>query len=302
MKHYFTLITIFTTVFSINAGNRQVADVDTIIINRNNKSQTTVIYYDEDGNIKITDIDSFMNNNKGNDTVNNEILAENIEFSNSGWKSENDFNIDFPFKRTKALAHFSISAVSGIMLGFVGSSISPAVLPVNMGRSFEIFAPSLLSLQYKTTQTGPEFSIGFGLGWKNYHSKNSYLLKPDDDNNVLMTSFPESSCKRSSHIHAFSLMFPFFIKQKLSKNIQTMAGAILDINTHMCAKTKYTLDNIKYKNTWDVVNKRPVTYDLILVISYSNFGWYVKYSPMNIFRYGTGPTTKSISTGLAIGF
>lgn len=294
MKYLATVLTLLLAAGAAYA--KSAMSNDTIIIITPEGNNKSVTYTDKESSYEIS---------SSTGTTNYTSITNNCK-----QKDESDFNFYFPFKpeskRKKSSSYpaNSLSVGNSLMIGFVGVANSANPCKFNMGRSIEIFAPTLVSLNCKTSRRGPTITLGFGLGWKNFHSKNGVLLQKEfiDDEEVLdITKFPAGAYKKSSHIHMFSLMIPLIIKQKVGNKLQLGLGATLDFNTHMCAKTQYKLDGVETKENWNPAARRPISYDILFTINYGHIGWYVKYSPLSIFKTGEGPNTTAISTGLVLG-
>ncbi|MDE6715552.1 MAG: hypothetical protein K2J74_03625 [Muribaculaceae bacterium] len=292
------LATILTLILATGAAYAESAmSNDPIIIITPEGNNKSVTYTDKESSYEI---------NSSTGTASYTSITNNYER-----KDESDFNFYFPFKpSTKNKKHSdsypknSLSVGNMLMIGFVGVANSHNPCKFNMGRSIEISAPTLVALNCKTSQRGPTITLGFGLGWKNFHSQNGVLLKKEilDEEEILdITKFPSGAYRKSSHIHMFSLMIPLIIKQKVGNKLQLGLGAALDFNTHMCAKTRYTLDGVETKENWDPAARRPISYDILFTINYGHIGWYVKYSPLSAFKTGAAPNTTAISTGLVLG-
>lgn len=226
-------------------------------------------------------------------------------------KSELDFNIDFPFvparserKRGGGYAGISFDFKCTMMFGFVGIVGGGNDAKFQMGRSIEFYMPSIMQFKVRTGRNTPSVRIGAGFGLQHFFGKNGACFAMEDGAGepVLATgAFPEGSYRASSKINRFAITLPLMIDQKIGQSGKMSLGAMLDLNTHLGATSKYKIDGTGHKSYYGGLAMRSVTYEIMYAISTDSFGMYFKYSPVNLFKEGCGPNTKNISVGVVIG-
>lgn len=211
-----------------------------------------------------------------------------------------EWNIDFPFmKKKKDSGKFKPKCnffTGGLGIGFVNAVSAPTDMQISMGSSIELMWTHIVGIGYQPWRRGPEFSIGFGIDWRNYNLMNKKRYYKEDEN-VIISNYPEKAEIDYSSMKMFSLNVPFLIKQKLGKSFSLHAGVVLNFNTYARIKTKYVLDGVKCEEFDKNIHPNPVTCDLMGVITFKQIGAYVKYSPCDQLNSNYSPKFKSLSTG-----
>ena len=149
------------------------------------------------------------------------------------------------------------------------------------------------------------FSYGFGVGtnWKNFRMTDEVRFSREPNGNTVLTNYPEGAHIGFSRAKVFSWTVPFEVKYYLSDEVSISASSIVNFNTHASLKTRYTIDDgLSVKDLDEKLHPNPVTVDFMGHVKYGAFGFYVKYSPCNVFESGKGPKFQSWSTGITFGF
>lgn len=221
-----------------------------------------------------------------------EVLSE----CSTGW----NFRIPFSEKKeNKERSSYSIE-FAGIAFGFVNATNAPERMNVNMASSYEISLPAILRLHWSPWRNGTSFSIGFGLGWRNYRMNgNTRFVK--DGNRLAFDAYPENADIKFSRIKMFSLSVPLMWHQQLSsKGFNLALGGVVNFNTHASLKTKYVLDGTECTDTDNDLHQQKVSFDLMGVIGFKSIGFYVKYSPTHVLNTDFGPKFNHFSTGISL--
>lgn len=223
----------------------------------------------------------------------NEIVSE----GSTNW----DFKIPFVESKKKSTRkpRFSFE-VGGVGIGFVNAMNAPAPMDVDMGSSYEIFADHLLNLRcYPWASKKSSFSIGFGIGWRNYRMTGiTRFVK--DNGSISFDSYPENADVKFSRIKIFSWTVPVMFQQELGRDFTWRIGAVVNFNTYGSMKTVYKVDGEENKYFTDNIHQQRVTVDLMTGLDFKAIGWYVKYSPCNTLHSDFGPSFNHLSTGLTI--
>lgn len=225
-----------------------------------------------------------------------------------------DFGIEIPFmgnSNRKVVSYNGKSSVphrarwsiitNGFGIGVNGMLSTPQEMDGYRSAGVEFMIANLLGLRYSPWRHGPSFSLGFGVHWDNSFLKNGMTFVRDDDKqSVACELFPEGASKRSSALHVFNLLVPFNIRYDFNRNWGIGAGVWGMFTTKATIWSKYKLDDISYKQSWQGVNRRKFRLSYMFNVRFQDLGLYVKYTPKNAIADGYGPQFKEISAGLMI--
>lgn len=216
-------------------------------------------------------------------------------------QENSDWNFAFPFTGKNQNKHRAKCEVftGGLGFGFNDAVDAPADMNVAMGSSIEVFWSHIIGLRYIPWKQGPQFSLGFGIDWRNYRMTGVNRFNVVD-NNVVIEKYPEGAEIDNSRIKIFSLGVPVMIKQNLGAGFSISAGAVINFNTYGSVKTKYTLDGTKCEDFSKNIHKNPVTCDIMAVLSCKAIGAYFKYSPTSVLNTDYAPKFKSLSAGIVL--
>lgn len=196
--------------------------------------------------------------------------------------------------------------VQGLMLGFVSAAGAPEGMDVEMGKSLEIGVLNLLGVKYCYSRTS-EFSIGFGLDWRNYRSTRGTLFVAEDGR-VGLSTFPQEVTPRFSRLKIFTLQFPILYSCRLGRAAGNSAwlslGPVMCLNTHGSLKTSW-LDaesGEKTTVTSNDIGQRKFTIDFIGTLSLGGIGVYVRYSPYKVLTSAQAPDFATLSAGFGLAF
>ena len=209
-----------------------------------------------------------------------------------------DFSLPFK-KKKKSRSHRHEIRSGSIHFGFVTALKAPDYMDIDMASSYEIGA-DILSLHTLSRTHRSDFSIGFGINWRNYRMTGHSRFVKDNNGFIVTDSYPEGADIHFSRIKIFSLTFPLTYSYDLTKNFSIDLGAILNVNTYASIKTRYKLDGQKIKDMDKHIHQKPVTVDLTAGFGWQGLGVYVKYSPCNMLNTNFGPSFKSLSAGIKL--
>lgn len=213
---------------------------------------------------------------------------------NSDW----DFNIPFANKKHKVRKFKNEIRMQGIGVGLVSAVGAPEGMDVDMGSSYEIMGPTL-EWAYYPGASPLNLSIGLGVNWKNYRmTGHTRFLK--QDGYVTLGSYPEGADVKFSRLKVFSWTMPLMLNYHFARNWGINLGPVINFNTHASLKTRYTLNDKKYKEIDKGLHQNRVTVDLMGHLSFRNIGFYAKYAPCKVLNTEWGPDFRGLSVGMTL--
>lgn len=297
MKKLFLMVSTVLTTQTVTATNSKAALQDTLQTN-----QTKVVMVRPDSVIMENHGNEFrvtVAGTEGNPqfrysrqmTVNaNEPVVER--------QREWDFKIPFSGKsKDKHKSHHSFK-MSGVAMGFSRPLDAPTDMQTTWGASFEIVLPGLLGYCHHINNHF-DVSAGFGLGWRNFRmTGHTRFLKEGD--HLVMGTYPEGAEIQFSRLRFFSLMIPLTATCHLGHGFEFSLGPVVNFNTFANVKTRYKLDGKKVKEKQGNIHQRPVTADIMAVLSYKSIGFYTKYSPCKLLDGDFSPEFSALSMGVTL--
>ena len=181
-------------------------------------------------------------------------------------------------------------------LGFCSANGLPGRSQTSMYKSLELWW-TVIEYEYRPWGNGHEFSVGWSLDWRNYRiTENKRFLK-GGDGMLSLEDYPENSIPKFSRIKVFSHSFPLQYGYE-GRQIGFSFGPVLNFNAYSSVKTRYKLDDRKYKDVQKDIHVRPVTVDLMAKVCVDLLSFYVKYSPVSLIAPQYGLTFKTLSFGV----
>ncbi len=196
-----------------------------------------------------------------------------------------------------------------VNFGFVEAEGAPAVMEVSMGKSYEIGMSNLISVEYNFS-SGNLFGVGFGLNWTNYRmTGNNCFVKADG--NVAVGQYPDDVEGRFSRLKIFSMRFPVYyihyfrgVKLIGGSNLGVRLEASFNYNSHGSLKTAWVdADGRDATYKTNSIGQRKFTVDFTATLKILPWvGLYARYSPMEVLADGRGPSFRTFTTGICLGF
>lgn len=212
-----------------------------------------------------------------------------------------DWELKLPFtKSSKNSSKRNKWAIisGGLYFGFnstVGESVD---MGVKMGNSLEFAWDRIIAVSYRPFKSGPSFSLGFGVGGKDFTINESLYRFAGNKNGVEFGSYPEGVYPKDSKLSIFSLRVPFNVRQKLGDDFSVSTSAIMNLNTGATVKSKYITENdVNIEESFKDAPVRKVSFDVMAALNYKCIGIYVKYAPQSVFKTGKGPDFKALTVG-----
>ncbi len=235
------------------------------------------------------------------------LAVDAVEAPDSIVTQMDDWSIDLPFgcnRHTKvgrnSRSRFS-AQFGGFGFGFVNAMDKPAAMNEKMSNSFEFFIDHIIAVAWRPTCQGASFRIGVGIDWKNYRmTGTTRFIK--QDSKIALGDYPADADPKFSRLKVFAVTMPVTFTQEFGKGFSFSAGAVVNFNTHASMKTRYAREDGDVTLSNDNIHQRKVTVDVMGQLGFKSIGVYVKYCPMNVLNTEFGPSFKSLSAGITIGY
>lgn len=223
---------------------------------------------------------------------------------------ESEFNFSFPFIRDYAKnsksshdGHFSRWILTSGLIGFGWNTTvdQTAGLKQRGSHSIDFFWGHILALRYQTARSGPSVSLGFGVDFRNWVTREGLYGRMTPDKGIIgCQPWPEGAEDGSSRLYAFSMMFPLTIRQNLTHGFAMTAGASLDVTTHASVKSSYRLDDVKYSSSWDGFDHNAIGVSFMGALQWHDIGVFARYTPTSPVKAKNGVNFKTFTVGIAV--
>ena len=186
----------------------------------------------------------------------------------------------------------------------------PIATNVPGGMSFAPFKSYewILGFRYKYTpkKALQTYSVGLWCNWRQYTLDTNKMFDKDAASGVISVyDYPANASDKRSGIYVFGLSVPFLFTQKFGKKspFRFSLGPVVNFNLYGRICNEYTLDDYVNEVKIKGIDYRPVTVDIMGLLSYSHVSLYCKYSPMSVLKENSAngienPQFRSISVGL----
>lgn len=265
------------------------------------KNANTVLVTESPGKLEVT-VRGTADDPDFEQTFTNE-YAEGVPV-----KIHQEFHMPWSMRRVMR-NHFDLTVLGGVTFGFVDPIGTPASMSdVSMGKSYEIGLPELLMVRYSF---GRRHSIGAGMEmfWRNYRMTGNNRFVKGADGAIGVEPFPDDVDGSFSRLKTFTLGFPIAyhyhspIKLFGKQRLRFTVAVALNWNSHGSLRSKWIdADGRECIYKVNNIGQRKFTTDLSFAVGIRYVGLYVKYSPMDVLADGRGPSFKTLSTGLRLGF
>ena len=166
------------------------------------------------------------------------------------------------------------------------------------GKSWEI----ILGLRYKYTpkKALQTYSTGLWCNWSTYALKSNYAFTKDANDVVVPGAFPANASDKYSAMRIFSLSVPFFFTQRFGRtsDFRFTLGPVVNFNVYGRLYNEYTIGDNEFNISTKGFQYRPVTLDIMAMLSWRQLSLFCKYSPMSVLESDKGPQFRSVSVGL----
>jgi hypothetical protein len=269
-----------------------------------------VVISDNDNELNI----SVYHLNAQGDTVQSRKIYEGIftEERSIERRYENGFDISIPDifkpkdKRRTSRAHWAGFGVGFSNLPEKFDFDGELASVLNLSRSLQ-YNLNLIEGSWRIGNSNFTGITGAGIQFNAIHLQTNKAIKVEDYKSVIATTNPGSEYKRS-RLHYTYLTFPFLVETNCNighkSHFFVNAGVVAKVKTASSSKVWENDENGKSRKTKlpGELNIRPVTLDLLAQGGFNDFGFFVSYTPFNLFRENKGPKANQATVGLQLYF
>lgn len=176
--------------------------------------------------------------------------------------------------------------------------------PKNMNlskASYEVWLPNVLTYRYNPHNSRFSFSWDWGFDWRNFRLEDSTRFIADEEGTVSIGNYPENAKRDFSRIKIHSGTWTFLVKYNFGGFGHLQAGPVVSFNQGSIL-TKYMQDNETKRDKTKNLKVTPITVDWVGALSVDGVGFYIKYSPQNLFRKDWGPQFSALTVGVKWGW
>lgn len=280
---------------------------------------TDTTFHYNNRKVVISENDNEMNisvyhQNEQGDTVQSRKIYEGIFTEGRSIERvyENSFEISVPdIFKPKSKRRASRSHWAGFGVGF---SNLPEGLDfdgelasiINLSRSLQ-YNLNLIEGSWRMGNSNFTGVIGMGIQFNAIHWQNNKAIEIEDYKSVITTTEPGNEYIKS-RLHYTYLTFPLLIETNWDlgrkSHLFVNAGVVAKVKTASSSKVWQNDENGKKQKTNlpGELNIRPVTLDLLAQGGINDIGFFVSYSPFNLFRNNKGPAANQATIGLQFYF
>lgn len=189
----------------------------------------------------------------------------------------------------------------GLLWGCNIVSGAPKELDINPFSSIEIWWPNIAGVTLTLPKTGLDFSLNYGIDWRNYRMVDNYRFFLDENRVVGYAPYESGITPKFSRIKTISNTLSLTARYRFFKECYVRFGPVVSFNDGLSVKTKYkdaSGKKISEKQNNPRVNR--VSLEWMGSFQFHDFGFYVKYSPKNVLREGYGPQFSTTTVGVSI--
>jgi len=191
----------------------------------------------------------------------------------------------------KEKKNYCISPHVGVGVGLATNL--PEGLSFAPMRSWEFYFG--LSYDYTPKDKLQTYSAGMGVSFRNFGTHSGKMLTKGGN---YATITPDMTDMKSS-IRVVSFSIPLLFTQKMGHKspFRLTLGPVVNFNgTHI--NNHYSIGDDEYDVKTHKIGTRPVTVDILGILSFRALSVYCKYSPMSVLKNSSGMEFKSVSFGI----
>ena len=191
----------------------------------------------------------------------------------------------------KEKKNYCISPHVGVGVGLATNL--PEGLSFAPMRSWEIYFG--LSYDYTPKDKLQTYSAGMGVSFRNFGTHSGKMLSKGGN---YATITPDMTDMKSS-IRVVSFSIPLLFTQKMGHKspFRLTLGPVVNFNgTHI--NNHYSIGDDEYDVKTHKIGTRPITVDILGILSFRALSVYCKYSPMSVLKNSSGMEFKSVSFGI----
>ena len=273
MKRFITTLTfLVATLTTLNA--QEIANDSTIIFGKNGQNRMTIV---------------------NNETVKFKIAGKEFQISADSEATT----------KKKEIKYATIPSLGAIELGIntmvntdysMYNTPNEATMMQFGNRKSTYVAMNIFTENLRLTKTG-SFSIdmGVGIAWENYVFAGNYSMRYTEG---MMRPIQLDGGIKKSKLMARYLHMPVLLNYSHKNKFFIAAGVNLDvlIGTHL----KHKNPKVVYKS--ETVTLSPIQVSGTIRLGTDDLYGFINYSPMEMFKAGTGPCGERLSAGIGFNF
>lgn len=162
---------------------------------------------------------------------------------------------------------------------------------------------SIIGQKWRIGRSRTSFHVGLGVGRRRYRAAKEYLLF--NSKGVLSQESSQGMVNiTSAHLDILTFHLPLTFTCNLGRWFAISAGGVVNFNTYGRITDTWTQADTHYKATIKSIRQRFITPDLIanITLPLSDFGIYVRWSPVSPFSADHGPVFRTWSMGASFNF
>lgn len=213
---------------------------------------------------------------------------------------------DKPKKKSKFNGHWE-----GFEFGFIGLTQDQNFINGNhpySNRPFRSwnFGVNLIQVDIPLISNNLGLVTGVGMGWKNYHFANNYLLTTTNDGSTFTPlSNPESTITRN-RLSTFYLSMPLALELQFKtlngkSKFFVMAGGYGHLKLDSDYRTTIETNGVEEKNSQDGdFNLSDLEYGLTARVGFDEINFFANYSLNGLFQNNKGPEVQPLTFGVMV--
>ncbi|MBD5224360.1 MAG: hypothetical protein HDS68_00100 [Bacteroidales bacterium] len=169
---------------------------------------------------------------------------------------------------------------------------------------FEVGILELIGIGWSRGYRKPSFDIGLGFGMRRYLAGKGVSFSRDANELTFSRDLPQEDMHLTrARMDMWTFHIPMLYTQPLGKKVNFVLGAIVNFNTYTKAWNRWECGDRMYSETIKGYEQRLLTADIIGSLSLHNsLGIYARWSPISSYCADKGPSVRSWSIGVSIGF
>lgn len=177
---------------------------------------------------------------------------------------------------------------------------------INLSRSLQ-YNLNLIDGSWRVGDSNFTGVTGMGIQFNAIHWQNNKAIEVEDYSSVITTTAPVDEYRRS-RLHYTYLTFPLLIETNWNLGRGTdffvNAGVVAKVKTASSSRIWWNDENGQKQKTKfpGDLNIRPITLDLIAQAGIDDIGFFVSYTPFDLFRENRGPKGNQATIGIQFYF
>ena len=146
------------------------------------------------------------------------------------------------------------------------------------------------------------FSAGLWLTYKTFGMSKDQMLVKDNAGNTSLMPFPENAGDKRAKVNMLSLAVPLLYNRWFDKSHRygVSLGPVVNFNLAGGLYNHYEIADNAYDINTSHIGHRPVTIDIMAKFNTTIFDFYIKFSPMSLFKSDRGPEFSYITIGMSL--